>query len=237
MERGVADREQRGEDPVHPAGRAHRRLVEQHALAGAEDRAVAARERRSFRAARRGGCARRPARRTRRRGRPSSPRARARDIARRSRQRRTAAPATGAASCRRRRTGAQTLLGRGTKSPAAPERDRSSRDRRRSTLRDGRAQEAEERPRRLSAGLERQRPATGSSDRRPHAAGVRPADRVGIDPPRVPIRRAEQLHRIGGEGAAPSRQPCATQGCAVPWAGSGGSSPPGRTGHAGRRDG
>ena len=45
MERGVADREQRGEDPVHPAGRAHGRLVEHHALAGAQDGAMTPRQR------------------------------------------------------------------------------------------------------------------------------------------------------------------------------------------------
>ena len=45
VERGVADGQERGEDPVHPAGGAQRRLVQQHPLAAAQDMAVAPRQR------------------------------------------------------------------------------------------------------------------------------------------------------------------------------------------------
>ena len=45
VERGVADRQQRREDPVHPGGDAHGRRVEEHALAGAQHGAVAAHDR------------------------------------------------------------------------------------------------------------------------------------------------------------------------------------------------
>ena len=43
VERRVADRELGGEDTVHPAGRAQRRFVREHRLAGAQQRSVATR--------------------------------------------------------------------------------------------------------------------------------------------------------------------------------------------------
>ena len=178
---------------------------------------MAARERRApCRAARRGGCARRPARRTRPGGRPPSPRARGRDSARRSRRRRgprprrVPRPAGGCAPARRRSPDAARNL------RSLPRRARSARDRRRSTPRGGRARRGRRTSRPPPRPARAPWSATGSSDRRPRAGDVRSAGR-GSGSIRPASRYAGPSSCIASvaKPAAPSRQPCATHGCAA----------------------
>ena len=206
---------------MHPAGRAHRRLVEQHALAGAQDGAVAARERPLLVAQHDVAVVR--AVRHEERDEPAVPPllvASGRDSARRSRPRRAAGPRPAprpAAGCAPARKAPPT---RGTKSPSAAGR-RSIRREVGVARRFGVVglEEAEERPCRLPRPARASRSATGSSGRRPRAGAVRSADRGR--------RRSGPLSRYAGpssciasvaKAAAPSRQPCATHGCAPPWA-------------------
>ena len=99
-------------------------------------------------------------------------------------------------------------------------------------------EQAEEGPCRLAARLRGQR------SRLDHRAGDLVLEalarqiELGVDPACVAVRRAEQLHRIGGEAGgaleAAMRDP---RVAAALRAGSGGSSPPARSADAGRRGG
>ena len=133
----------------------------------------------------------------------------------RARRRRDRSATSGGASCSRLRTGgASADLGRAERPrrPAAP--GRAGRGRHRPTPPVVRLEQAEEGP----ASPWRRAPASRRRDcdgrrRRPRAAAARPAGRAEgqLEPP-VAEAGAESCSASVAKPAAPSRQPCATQG-------------------------